>query len=212
MGLIMGFVGHSCTADSKSCTELCQVSAHPARVPSGQDEPTGGRVWVWDIHTAPAGTRRHHAKPGAGQAGAMPAAPKAWLPLQEPLPAGIFPGILPGTLGPCLQPATCHHCPQHALTRARARLPLLPPHPHSSSGPGAAVPRPPHGHPAVPRPPCGHPAVPQPPHHSHHTIATASQPWCGHPATWILAWVTPGTSMPIKSWQGTGMRLLLCTA
>lgn len=40
--------------------------------------------------------------------------------------------------------------------------------------------------------------------HGHPT----SQPRRGHPAA--LAWATPGTSMPAKSWQGTGMGLLLC--
>lgn len=183
-----------------SRTELCQVSAHPAGagVPSGQDEPTAGRVWMWNTHTAPGGTRRLRAKQGAGQRGAMPAPPEAWLPLLEPLPAGIFPGILPGTLGPCLQPATCHQCPQHVLTRARARLPLLLlSQPRSSPAPGPAAPGSPRGHPAVPRPPC----------HGHH-----SQP----ALTWSPCHLDPGmshtgASMPNKIWQGSGMRLLLCT-
>lgn len=172
----MGFTEHLCIAGAFSHTELCHVSAHPAGagVSSGEDEPAAGRVWIRDTHTAPRGTRSC-AKQGAGQGGAMPAPPKAWLPLLEPFPAGIFPGILPGTLGPCLQPATCHQCPQHVLTRARARLPLLPPQPCSSRAPGPAAPRPPRCHPAVPRPPC----------HGHH-----SQPGL----TWSPCHLDPGMS------------------
>lgn len=134
---IMGLVRHPCIAGSKQ--GQCLSPSRRSRVPSGQDEPTGGRVRMWDIPTAPGGTRRLHAKLGAGQGRMMPVLPKAWVPLPEPLPPGIFPGILPGTLGCRLQPATCHHCPQHVLTRAWARLPLLPPHPRSFLAPGSAV-------------------------------------------------------------------------
>lgn len=84
------------------------------------------------------------------------------------------------------------HCPR--LTRAPPRPPELPCQGHPTATLLC------HGHHAVV-------TIPWPPCH-----ATASQPRRGDPATWILAWVTPGTSMPSRSWQGTGMRLLLCTA
>ncbi|KAM6334696.1 transgelin isoform 2-T2 [Alca torda] len=94
---------------------------------------------------------------GAERGGAKPAPPRAWLPAPTASPSWHP----PGSPRPCPQPATCHGCPQHALTRARARLPppsclpCAPPRHQDLAHRGYTTATTPcHRHPALPRPPC----------------------------------------------------------
>lgn len=137
------------------CTELCQVSAIPQDLVSLAAVGAGCACGTEPV--APRGHSPGSLWPNAKQGAVREERDQPHGGLGSRLPAPFPPGIL---LAPSWHPPAT--CPQHALTRARARLPPHPASPALLPAPGITMPRPPHramamatshGHPAARTPP-----------------------------------------------------------